>query len=184
MEFMRSGYGEWGRKMQDDVTDATLWAIDQGIADPKKICIYGGSYGAYAALAGVAFEPDLYQCAAGHVGVYDLVELRKSGDIPERKSGVRYLNRVIGEDRENLTSRSPTAFANNIKVPILLTAGLDDERAPPVQTRLMAKALESVGRPATVSYQDREGHGFVSEEAEINRMVQLGNFLLTSLEGY
>jgi len=183
MEFMRSGYGEWGRKMQDDVTDATLWAIDQGIADPKKICIYGGSYGAYAALAGVAFEPDLYQCAAGHVGVYDLVELRKSGDIPERKSGVRFLNRVIGEDRENLTSRSPAAFASNIKVPILLTAGLDDERAPPVQTRLMAKALESAGRPATVSYQDREGHGFVSEEAEIKRMVQLGNFLLTSLEG-
>jgi len=181
LDFMRSGYGEWGRKMQDDVTDATRWAIDQGIVDSNKICIYGASYGAYAALAGVAFEPGLYRCAAGHVGVYDLVELRKSGDIPERKSGVRFLNRVIGNDEENLVSRSPSEFAGRIRVPILLTAGLDDERAPPVQTRIMAKALDDAGWPATVSYQAREGHGFVSEEAEIARLEQLGTFILNAL---
>lgn len=179
---MRAGYGEWGRKMQDDVTDATKWAIDKGIAEPSKVCIYGGSYGAYAALAGAAFEPDLYQCAAGHVGVYDLNELRESGDIPERKSGVRYLNRVIGNDKEDLSSRSPTDFAANIKIPILLTAGLDDQRAPPIQTELMEKALKGAGKQkVTVLYQPREGHGFVSEAAEINRLEQLGNFFLSAL---
>lgn len=182
LDFMRAGYGEWGRKMQDDVTDATKWAIDKGIAEPSKVCIYGGSYGAYAALAGAAFEPDLYQCAAGHVGVYDLNELRESGDIPERKSGVRYLNRVIGNDKEDLSSRSPTDFAANIKIPILLTAGLDDQRAPPIQTELMEKALKGAGKQkVTVLYQPREGHGFVSEAAEINRLEQLGNFFLSAL---
>ena len=181
LDFMRQGYGEWGRKMQDDVTDATRWAVASGIAPADKICIYGGSYGAYAALAGAAFEPDLYQCAAGHVGVYDLQELRRSGDIPERKSGVRFLNRVIGNDQEDLKSRSPTAFANDIKIPVLLTAGLDDERAPPIQTRLMESALADAGKKVTVSYQSREGHGFISETAEISRLAQLGRFILSAL---
>ncbi len=70
--FTQAGAREWGGKMQDDVTDATHWAVEQGIADPSRICIYGASYGAYAALEGAAKEPSLYKCAAGYVGVYDL----------------------------------------------------------------------------------------------------------------
>ena len=177
-EYQRAGYGEWGRKMQDDVTDVTEWAIEEGYAQAGQICIYGGSYGGYAALAGAAFEPDLYQCAIGHVGVYDLEEMYKSGDIPEAKSGVRYLERVIGNDEENLRSRSPTNYAQRIKAGILLTAGLDDERAPPVQTRLMSEALTRAGVNHIVKYEKREGHGFFSEESEANRLELVGDFIL------
>ena len=183
MDFQRAGYREWGRKMQTDVTDATKWAIDNGYATEGKICIYGGSYGAYTSLAGAAFEPGLYSCAVGHVGVYDLNMMRKAGDIPDFKAGIRYLDRVIGRDEEDLKSRSPAEFAHNIKIPVLLTAGLDDDRTPPIQTRIMARALKEAGNEPIVSYQAREGHGFFSEEAETKRLIQLGNFMLSALGG-
>ena len=168
--------------MQDDVTDVTQWALEEGYANEGQICIYGGSYGGYAALVGAAFEPDLYQCAIGHVGVYDLQELYKSGDIPEAKSGVRYLERVIGSDKEDLQSRSPTNYAQRIKAGVLLTAGLDDERAPPVQTRLMSESLTRAGIPHRVKYEKREGHGFASEETESNRLALVGEFVLSHVE--
>lgn len=177
-DYQRAGYGEWGAKMQDDLTDVTEWAIKEGYAKADQICIYGGSYGGYAALAGAAFEPDLYQCAVGHVGVYDLPELYRSGDIPEAKSGVRYLKRVIGDDQEELRRRSPTNYAGRIKAAVLLTAGMDDERAPPVQTRLMSEALSKAGIPHNVKLEKREGHGFFSEETEANRLSLVGNFIL------
>jgi len=182
-DYQRAGYGEWGAKMQDDLTDVTKWAIEQGYADANQICIYGGSYGGYAALAGAAFEPDLYQCAVGHVGVYDLEELYRSGDIPEAKSGVRYLERVIGSDKDELRRRSPTNYAHRIKAAVLLTAGLDDERAPPVQTRLMSESLTRAGVNHRVSYEKREGHGFFSEEAESNRLKMVGAFILQHVKG-
>jgi dipeptidyl aminopeptidase/acylaminoacyl peptidase len=177
-DYQRAGYGEWGAKMQDDLTDVTAWAVEQGYADANQICIYGGSYGGYAALAGAAFEPDLYQCAVGHVGVYDLEELYRSGDIPEARSGVRYLERVIGSDKDELRRRSPTNYAQRIKAAVLLTAGLDDERAPPVQTRLMSESLTRAGVNHRVSYEKREGHGFFSEETESNRLKMVGDFIL------
>ncbi|MCW8869593.1 MAG: prolyl oligopeptidase family serine peptidase, partial [Proteobacteria bacterium] len=80
-QFMKSGYKKWGVEMQDDITDATRWAIDEGLADPDKICIYGASYGGYAVLSGITREPDLYQCAFAFVGVYDLSLMFESGDI-------------------------------------------------------------------------------------------------------
>ena len=82
--------------MQDDVTDATRWAISEGIADGRRICIYGASYGAYSAMMGAAREPGLYQCAAGYVGVYDLPMMYTRGDIQDRGSGVTYLREWLG----------------------------------------------------------------------------------------
>ena len=181
-DYQRAGYGEWGAKMQDDLTDVTAWAVEQGYANANQICIYGGSYGGYAALAGAAFEPDLYRCAVGHVGVYDLVELYRSGDIPEAKSGVRYLERVIGSDKEELRRRSPTNYAQKIKAAVLLTAGLDDERAPPVQTRLMSESLTRAGVTHSAHYEKREGHGFSSEETETNRLTMVGEFILRHVD--
>ena len=84
---VRYGAQEWGGAMQDDLTDATRWAIQTGVADPRRICIYGASYGAYAALTGVAKEPDLYRCAAGNVGVYDLPMMHTRGDTREGGEG-------------------------------------------------------------------------------------------------
>ena len=87
--------------MQDDITDATRWAIQQGIADADRICIYGASYGAYAALMGVAREPALYQCAIGYIGVYDLPLLYAQGDTRELDSGMAFL-RAAGVPVETL----------------------------------------------------------------------------------
>ena len=167
--------------MQDDLTDTVEWAKANGFVPNDQICIYGGSYGGYAALAGAAFTPDLYKCAIGHVGVYDLQELYDSGDIPERLGGIRYLNRVIGTDEADLDSRSPSKHADKIKIPVMMTAGMDDVRAPPKQTQIMERALEAAGKPAEVYYQRREGHGFYDSETERRRLVRLGRFLLQNL---
>jgi len=179
--FERMGYGEWGRQMQEDLYDATLWAFENGIFTEGKTCIYGASYGAYAALTAAAFEPKLYQCAAGHVGVYDLQELYRSGDIPETRSGRFYLRQVLGEDQKVLFDNSPSNFADKIVVPVLLSAGLDDERAPPKQTQIMSEALTSFNKEYEVYFTEKEGHGFYDSQLEAERLERLGNFLLKSV---
>ncbi|MGE8244492.1 MAG: alpha/beta hydrolase family protein, partial [Stenotrophomonas maltophilia] len=105
-----AGSREWGGAMQDDLTDATRWAVAEGIADGAKICIYGASYGGYAALMGVAKEPSLYACAAGYVGVYDLPIMYTTGDIQRRGSGETYLREWVG-DRTTLAAVSPVNLA-------------------------------------------------------------------------
>ncbi|MCF6318422.1 MAG: prolyl oligopeptidase family serine peptidase, partial [Proteobacteria bacterium] len=114
-EFQELGYRQWGRTMQDDVTDGTQWLIDQGIADKSRICIYGGSYGGYAALSGIVREPDLYKCAIGYVGVYDLPTMKKRGDIVKREQGRKYLDHVLGSDDDELQKNSPARHVNKIK---------------------------------------------------------------------
>ena len=179
--FERAGYREWGRAMQNDLSDTVEWAKLNGLADNEQVCIYGASYGGYAALAGAAFTPDLYKCAIGHVGVYDLQEMYDSGDIPQRLGGVRFLKRVLGTDKGDLISRSPSEHADRIKIPIMMTAGMDDERAPPEQTKIMEAALKAAGKPAQVFYQRREGHGFYDSKTEQQRLVRLGTFLFENL---
>ena len=156
--FVEAGARQWGQAMQDDLTDATRWAIEQGIADPSRICIYGSSYGGYAALMGAAKEPALYRCAAGNVGVYDLEMMFGRGDVQRLRSGENFLETWIGT--ENLEQHSPVNLADRIRVPVFLAAGAEDERAPPEHTRAMAAALERAGRPAELKIYEREGHGY------------------------
>ncbi len=160
--FKEAGARQWGLKMQDDVTDATHWAIEQGIADARRICIYGVSYGAYSALMGVAREPALYQCAVGYVGVYDLPMMHKKGDIQQSGSGETYLNDWVGTI-ESVAKVSPTHLAARIKVPVFLVAGGEDERAPIAHSKLMEQALIDAGVPVETLYVKREGHGFYVE---------------------
>jgi dipeptidyl aminopeptidase/acylaminoacyl peptidase len=172
--FEDMGHGEWGEKMQNDLTDATQWAIKEGHADPKRICIYGGSYGGYASLMGVAKEQGLYQCAVGYVGVYDLQMMYTKGDIPERESGRRYLNRTIGKDPAVLKSRSPSEIAAKIKVPVFLAAGARDVRAPPEHTEAMRDALIKAGNPPEeVIIQSGEMHGYYKEENNLNLYTKM-----------
>jgi dipeptidyl aminopeptidase/acylaminoacyl peptidase len=172
--FEDAGHGEWGRKMQDDLTDATHWVVEQGYADPKRMCIYGASYGGYASLMGAAKEPTLYQCAAGYVGVYDLNMMFHKGDIPERDSGRRYLKRTLGEDTPELRQWSPAYLADRIKVPVFLAAGLKDVRAPYQHTEAMRDALKDAGHPAdVVILQPDEMHGFYEEDANLNLYTKL-----------
>ncbi len=180
--FRQAGAHEWGGKMQDDLTDATRWAIQQGIADPARICIYGNSYGAYASLMGVAKEPGLYRCAAGYVGVYDLPTMHVDGDIQRRGSGVTYLREWIGE-RHQLAAVSPNRMAERIKVPVFLAAGGEDQRAPVAHTRMMENSLRSAGLPVETLYYANEGHGFYLEENRLEYYRKLLDFLSRNIGG-
>lgn len=173
---------QWGLRMQDDVTDATRWAIEQGIADEQRICIYGASYGAYAALMGTVREPGLYQCAAGYVGIYDLPLMFERGDIQSDRSGMTYLRDWLGAP-EALAERSPVNLAAQVKVPVFLAAGGEDKRAPIQHTKKMEAALRRAGTPVESLYYKSEGHGFYTQEHQREYYTRLLAFLSRSLGG-
>lgn len=180
--FMDAGARQWGGRMQDDLTDATRWAIAQRIADAGRICIYGGSYGGYAALMGVAKEPDLYRCAVGYIGVYDLPTMHTEGDVQRRGSGETFLKEWLGE-RDTLGASSPNRVAERIKVPVFLAAGGEDERAPIAHSKMMEQALRRVGGSVQTLYFPHEGHGFYVPANREKYYTQLLQFLANSLGG-
>jgi dipeptidyl aminopeptidase/acylaminoacyl peptidase len=180
--FTHAGAREWGGKMQDDITDATHWAIDQGIADASKVCIYGASYGGYAALMGVAREPALYRCAAGYVGVYDLPLMFEKGDLRRSDSSVAYMRDWIGE-KTQLAAVSPVNLASRIKVPVFLAAGGEDERAPIEHSKRMEKALRAAGVPIETLYYSTEGHGFYVDAHRQEFYERLLSFLGRNIGG-
>lgn len=174
-EFLEAGYRKWGREMQDDVTDATLWAIEQGYADKDRICIYGGSYGGYSSLMGVVREPDLYQCSVGYVGVYSLPVMKTDGDIPSRESGRRYLSRVIGDNKAELEANSPAFNVNRIQVPLFIVHGENDVRVPMAQYNALTRALKAAKKPYQSMVRD-EGHGFQKEQNRFDLYRELELF--------
>lgn len=176
LAYRRAGMRQWGGKMQDDVTDATRWAIEQGVADARRVCIYGASYGGYAALMGVAKEPTLYQCAVGYVGVYDLPMMFGKGDIVLGYTGKAYLHDWIGDPSE-LGKVSPVNLASQIKVPVFLAAGGQDERAPIAHSEKMEKALRAAGVPVETLYFRTEGHGFYVQAHQQEFYTRLLAFL-------
>lgn len=180
--FLHAGARQWGGAMQDDLTDATRWAIGQGIADAGRICIYGASYGAYAALMGAAKEPGLYRCAIGYVGVYDLVRMRNEGRWA--KSGRNWSQQWLGDSDAALAAVSPDRLAAQIKVPVFLAAGGADAVAPIEHTRSMARALEKAGVPVEKLYYVYEGHGFYEIEHQRAYYTQLLAFLARHLGGH
>ena len=177
--FIESGYLEWSRAMVNDVIDGFRSLAGEEVGETA--CIYGASYGAFNALSAAFRAPDTFVCAAGHVGVYSLPEMFRGGDIPETEEGLAYLRRVIGEDKQVHRADSPAFNAQHIRIPIFLSAGSDDVRAPQRQTEIMASALKAAGNPPREMYIDREGHGFASEENETERLTALGEFLAAHL---
>jgi dipeptidyl aminopeptidase/acylaminoacyl peptidase len=165
--FKEKGYRQWGKTMQDDLTDATRWAITQGIADPTRICIYGASYGAYAALMGAAKEPALYRCAVGNVGTYDLpTQLNYSTN---GGGGMNPLKTFFGDvAQDDVAQFSPARLAGNIKIPVMLSAGEKDMTCPPEQSKIMYSALQKVGTPVELKVYPGEGHGNVLKENQID----------------
>lgn len=179
---MQAGAREWGGAMQDDLTDATRWAIEQKIADPQRICLYGASYGGYAALMGVAKEPALYRCAAGYVGVYDLELMHRQKSRHAKWLG-NYMDDWVGDERAALADISPTSLATKIRVPVFLAAGGKDEIAPQAHTERMEKALKAAGVPVEAMYVRTEGHGFYAEENRRTYYNRLLGFLSRHLGG-
>jgi dipeptidyl aminopeptidase/acylaminoacyl peptidase len=175
--FESSGYHEWGAKMQDDITDATRWAIDNKFAAPDRICIFGASYGGYAALMGAVREPKLYRCAVGYAGVYDLELMLSSGDVPRSRLGRAYLQKALGDDVAQLRSRSPAFNAAQIQVPVLLIHGKEDWRADFKQAKNMKAALEANRKEFEWMALSREGHGVYDEETRREVYERILKFL-------
>lgn len=180
-EFEESGHLQWGQAMQDDLTDGIDWAVKQGYANKDKLCIYGASYGGYAALMGVVKDPDLYKCAIGYVGVYDLTIMDEVGDIPETKEGSHFVENTIGKEGDpNLVKYSPSHNASKIKAGIFLVHGKQDRRAPIEHYEAMTEALDKIGKPYEKMVADGEGHGFSENENQ----YKLYNKMLTFLAKY
>ena len=180
-DFMHAGSREWGGKMQDDVTDATRWAIAQGIANPRRICIFGASYGGYAALEGAVKEPDLYQCAIGYVGIYDLPLMYRRGDIPQSTFGKDYLKRELGEDMTQLAARSPVNQLDALKAKVMLVVGGKDERVPPIQGLGLHQALLNRHIAHEWLFKPDEMHGFYDEGNLAELYTRVLQFLGTNI---
>ncbi len=164
--FWQAGFKEWGRKMQDDVTDGVQWLIKQGIADPKRIGIYGGSYGGYATLAGVTFTPDLYACGVDYVGPSNLFTLLASFP-PYWELERQKFYEMIGDpvkDEKLLKEVSPFFHADRIKAPLLVAQGANDPRVKKAESDQIVQALEKRGIKVEYLVKDNEGHGFHNEE--------------------
>jgi dipeptidyl aminopeptidase/acylaminoacyl peptidase len=175
--FERAGYGQWGRAMQDDVTDGVRWAIQDGTADAARICIYGGSYGAYSAMMGAVREPTLFKCAIGLSGVYDLPMLFDKGDIRLLQSGNLYLKEALGTDTQELKARSPAYNAKAIQAKVLLLHGAQDERAPFAHAEHMRKALIDAGNPPEWLVESGEEHGFFGPQNRADAYSKILDFL-------
>lgn len=172
-DFLLQGYRQWGGQMIDDQTDAVRWAIASGIADADRICIYGASYGGYAAMMGAAREPDLYRCAVGYVGVYDLPRMMKDDLVGDSGRGRAYFERTVGIDKEFLSSISPSRLADRIKLPVFLAAGGEDWRAPKIQSEMMRRALKRNGNDPEWMLAPFEGHGFYRLDINIEYYQRL-----------
>ena len=172
-KFERVGYQQWGGTMQDDLTDATKWAIAEGIADPKRIAIYGASYGAYASAMAIAKEPDLYQAAVGYVGVYDMGMMYTHGDIQESNYGQHFLKNALGTDATRLATASPTKLADRMKAPMFIISGGEDVRAPKEHSEALRKALKKAGHEPEWMLADHEGHGFFKEEVNLELYTRM-----------
>ena len=176
-DFEESGYREWGGKMQDDLADGVNWAVGQKLADPGRICTYGASYGGYAALMQPIRYPDLYKCAIGYVGVYDLQVMKKEGDTKDWASGRRTLDRYLGTDVANLQAWSPAQNVDKIKVPVFLVQGNVDRRVPMAQFSALKNAFESAGTPVETMIGEGEGHGFYKPENKAELYRKMDAFL-------
>mgnify|MGYP000533645288 CR=1 FL=1 len=162
--FSKLGYRQWGKAMINDVIDATHWAVKEGYADPQSLCIYGASYGGYSALMATVRAPDLFKCAIGYVGVYDLTVMKLKGDIPLGFLGGQYLDRVLGNDEADLTEQSPVTHADKIKASVMLIHGDNDIRVPSIHAKKMRNALKKAGNKAQWLYLGDVGHGARSEK--------------------
>ena len=182
-KFEAAGYGQWGLKMQDDVTDGVKKLIADGIADPKRICIVGGSYGGYAALAAAAFTPDLYACAAAWAPVTDLRQmlLTDKHDSGGEDSWLISAEQLyIGDrskDADKLDAASPAENAAKIKIPVLLMHGEADATVRIDQSEIMERALRRAGKKVTFIRIEKETHHMQAQATRIRWLSELEKFL-------
>lgn len=161
-DFMYSAFQQWAGEMQDDLTDSVRWAIDSGITEEGRVCIYGASYGGYSALMSAVKEPDLYACTAGYVGVYDLELMSKKGDIQRRDDGLDYINEAICDSPASCKAGSPITYLDRLKADVMIIHGKDDQRVPFAHAEVLRDELDKRDIDYEWLVKAKEGHGFVS----------------------
>lgn len=183
-EFWKASFGQWGLAMQDDVTDGVHWLIEQGVADPKRVAIYGGSYGGYATLAGVAFTPDLYAAAVDYVGVSNLFTFLNTIP-PYWKPMLAKMHDMVGHperDKERLTATSPALHADKIKTPLFIAQGARDPRVNKAESDQVVEALRKRGVEVEYMVRENEGHGFHNDENKFAFYAAMEKFLKEHLK--
>ena len=182
-EFWLKGSKEWGKKMQDDITDGVQWLIKEGIADPKRVAIYGGSYGGYATLAGVTFTPDLYACAVDYVGVSNMFTFMKT--IPPYWEPYKAMfQELVGDpvkDSVLLAEASPALHADKIKAPLFVAQGANDPRVNKAESDQMVEALRKRGVTVDYMVKNDEGHGFANENNRLDFYNAMDKFFAKHL---
>lgn len=176
-DFIDAGLHEWGGKMISDVSDGVAAALAKHPLDPSRICIFGISYGAYSAMMGAATSPELYRCAIGYSGVYDLNIMRKSDDIGDSYYVRAYVTEVLKDDPQWILANSATAQAPRIKANVLLIHGGKDGRTPPAHAEAMKRALTAAGNPPQWLYKPMEGHGFFDPKNRLEAYTRILDFL-------
>jgi dipeptidyl aminopeptidase/acylaminoacyl peptidase len=184
-DFVNAGDREWGGKMHNDLIDGVNWAIEQGYADPKKVAIYGGSYGGYAALVGATFTPDVFCCAVDIVGPSNLITWFNT--IPPYWESLKPLFRKrIGDPEEDpafLRARSPLFKVDRIKIPMLIAQGANDPRVPQAESEQIVEALKEKGIDYEYMLFPDEGHGFAKPENRLKFYAAAEEFLAQHLGG-
>lgn len=183
-QFWEASFGQWGLKMQDDISDGVQWLISRGTADPQRIAIYGASYGGYATLAGVAFTPDLYAAAVNYVGVSNLFTFMNTIP-PYWRPQLPKFHDMVGHperDKDRLTRTSPALNADKIKTPLLVVQGARDPRVNKAESDQMVQALRARGVDVPYLVKDNEGHGFYNEENQYEFYETMEAFLAKHLK--
>ncbi|MCX6138878.1 MAG: S9 family peptidase [Ignavibacteriales bacterium] len=182
-KFWELSFKQWGKTMQNDVTDGVKWLIAQGIADPKRVAIYGASYGGYTTLAGLTFTPDLYACGVDYVGVSNIFTWLKAIP-PYWKPYLEMLKEMVGDPQKDsllLASASPVFHANDIKTPLLVAAGAKDPRVPLAESDQIVNALKKKGIDVPYMVKQNEGHGYSNEENRFDFYEAMEKFLAKHL---
>ena len=179
--WMEAGFKTWGSHIQFDIIDATAEVLRQNFADPDRVCIYGASFGGYSALMAPILEPNMFRCAVGFVGVYDLQMLYERGDVADRASGISFLEKVIGRDDGQLRAFSPIYRADELNLPVLIIHGEQDPRAPVEHAEAMIESLENAGKPYEKLMFEKEGHGLYDTEARADMYRTIVGFLRRNL---
>ncbi len=178
-KFWQAGFKKWGKEMQDDITDGVKWLISEGIADPDRVAIFGISYGGYAALAGLAFTPELYACGIDFVGIANLFTLFET--LPPYWEPYREMfYEMVGhpeKDAELLEDVSPVFHADKIIAPLFIAQGSNDPRVSKSESDQMAEALTERGIEVPYLIKENVGHGYINEENRIEFYTAIAEFL-------
>ncbi len=185
-DFWEASFREWGKKMQDDITDGVNWIVDKGIGDKDRIAIYGASYGGYATLAGLTFTPELYACGVDYVGVSNLFSFM--GTIPPYwEPYKKMMYEMVGNpedpaDSTMLKDASPVFHADKIVQPLFIAQGAQDPRVNKDESDQMVAAMKERGVEVEYLVKDNEGHGFRNEENRFEFYGAMESFLSKHLK--